>query len=444
GIHKLRPGHVAILHENKKEPDITAYWCLSDVADAGAKNPFRGSVDEAMEEVERLLLNAVRGQMMADVPLGCFLSGGVDSSLTTALMQSLSDKPIKTFSIGFEEEAYNEAPYARAVATHLGTDHQEMIVTEQQARDVVPKLPQIYSEPFSDSSQIPTYLVSQLARSKVTVSLSGDAGDELFSGYRRYQLGDGLWQKLEMFPEGARHMAAKAFQSVSPDLWNSAVPRFLCRENAGDKIHKVADIIDSPSGNELYRRLVSHWRNPEKLVLGGKEPPTMLTGLDAVPLMPNFVQRMMLLDQQSYLPDDILVKLDRAGMGVALESRVPMLDHRLIEFTWRLPLSVLRHGGKSKAPLRAVLYKHVPCNLIERPKVGFGVPLDRWLRGSLRDWAEDLLSEKRLREDGFFNAAMVRAVWAEHLSGRYNRAYWLWDILMFQAFVGGRGSFPKC
>ena len=332
--------------------------------------------------------------------------------------------------------------HAKAVAKHLGTDHTELYVSPQQALDVIPRLPALYCEPFSDSSQIPTFLVAQLARQQVTVSLSGDAGDELFCGYNRYLLANKMWQKLSVLPTGSRRLAARGLTALSPSRWNSLLgpvqgllPKSLRQANLGDKLHKAAGVLASGSMDALYLGLVSHWDDPASIVIGGTEPPTLLTGnspaLDGL----DDIQRMMVLDALTYLPDDILVKLDRAGMGVSLEGRVPFLDHRVVEFAWTLPQSMKLCNGVGKWVLRQVLYRHVPKELIERPKMGFGVPIGDWLRGPLRDWAEDLLDEARLNREGYFHPGPIRQKWTEHLSGRRNWQYHLWDVLMFQAWL---------
>jgi asparagine synthase (glutamine-hydrolysing) len=416
------------------DPVIHAWWSGAVVARQGVAQPFAGSPDDAVNALEALLRDAVGQQMMADVPLGAFLSGGVDSSTVVALMQAQSSRRVRTFSIGFHEAGYNEAEHAKAVAQHLGTDHTELYVTAHQALDVIPKLPSLYSEPFSDSSQIPTFLVSQLARQHVTVSLSGDAGDELFCGYNRYQMTAGLWGKLRRIPRPLRQLAAGLITVVPPAAWNK-VGAVLPMSRVGDKLHKGAAVLGSRTVADLYRGIVSHWSDPASVVLGATEPASVLTG--AAPDLQGLsdVERMMALDMLSYLPDDILAKVDRAAMGVSLETRVPFLDHRVVEFAWSLPLHYKLRQGVTKWPLRQVLYRHVPRELIERPKMGFGVPIDHWLRGPLRDWAETLLSESRLRQEGFFDPAPIRRKWAEHLSGQRNWQYHLWDVLMFQAWV---------
>ncbi|PQA81809.1 asparagine synthase (glutamine-hydrolyzing) [Limnohabitans sp. TS-CS-82] len=434
GIHKLLPGHLLTLAAGQTEPRVWAWWSAAELAERAVAHPFAGSPDQAVDALEALLSNAVGQQMVADVPLGAFLSGGVDSSTVVALMQAQSSRPVKTFSIGFHEAGYNEAEHAKAVAQHLGTDHTELYVSAQQALDVIPKLPTLYAEPFADSSQIPTYLVSQLARQHVTVSLSGDAGDELFCGYNRYQMTARLWGTLQRVPKPLRRAAAAAITAVPPARWDS-LGRFLPVSRLGDKLHKGAALLGHTTVADLYRGMVSHWPKPDALVLGAHEPASVLTGSQAALQGLNEVERMMVLDMLSYLPDDILVKVDRAAMGVSLETRVPMLDHRVVEFAWSLPLDYKLRGGVTKWPLREVLYRHVPRSLIERPKMGFGVPIDYWLRGPLRDWAENLLSESRLRQEGFFNPAPIRQKWAEHLSGLRNWQYHLWDVLMFQAWL---------
>lgn len=441
GCFKLRPGHFLVLADGAREPRIETYWSAREASEHARAQPFDGSADESVTMLERLLGQSVQGQMMADVPLGAFLSGGIDSSTVVALMQSISSRPVRTFTIGFHQAGYNEAEHAKQVARHLGTDHTELYVTEREAMDVIPALPQIYCEPFSDSSQIPTYLVSKLARQHVTVSLSGDGGDELFSGYTRYAMADEFWKKLSRVPRPLRQATAGLATLPPPALYDglagplmSLLPERRRIGRVGDKVHKAARLLGTPNADDLYLHLCSHWHDPADIVSGSREPPTMLTGLDALPRLPGNVERMMYLDLLSYLPDDILVKVDRAAMAVSLETRVPLLDHRVVEFAMSLPLSVLRNQGQTKWPLRQLLYKFVPRELVERPKMGFGVPIDSWLRGALRDWAEDLLSEARLTADGFFDPAPIRLAWQDHLSGRRNNQYPLWDVLMFQAW----------
>jgi asparagine synthase (glutamine-hydrolysing) len=441
GIHKLLPGSLLTISLARREPMIECYWSLVDVAVAGNRDPLNGSPEQFVDELEILLKLAVRQQMVADVPLGAFLSGGVDSSTVVALMQAQSQRPVKTFTIGFNEEGYNEAVYAKAVARHLGTDHTELYISPQQALDVIPKLPYLYCEPFADSSQIPTFLVSQLARQQVTVSLSGDAGDELFTGYNRYLQAENIWGKISRMPRGLRSLAAFSIRSFSPVTWSRILgplqpiaPKSLRQVNIGDKLHKGAGVLNAQTIEELYLGLVTYWE-PADLLLEVQEPLTCLRGAPLKLEGLDNVQRMMALDTMTYLPDDILVKVDRAAMGVSLEGRVPFLDHRVVEFAWRMPQSLKLRDGVGKWILRQVLYRHVPKELIERPKMGFGVPIDTWLRGPLKDWAESLLDEQRLWREGFFNPVPIRTKWAEHLAGKRNWQYQLWNVLMFQAWL---------
>ena len=437
GIFKLIPGTVLCLSSGVSSggcPDPVAFWSAKSIAEQGVAAPFEYSDSEATSQLERLLSDTIREKMVADVPLGAFLSGGVDSSIVAALMQAESNQKVKTFSIGFHEAGYNEAQHAKAVAEHLGTEHTEWYVTSGEAMDVIPLLAGIYDEPFADSSQIPTYLVSQMTKEHVTVALSGDGGDELFGGYNRYFHGRNIWQKLGWLPSGLRNGAASLLTSLPPDRWNRLLGNLLPHGAPGDKLYKLADMLASSSPEDMYFQLVSHWKNPAELVIGAAEPATVLTNQKMWPQLDDFTMRMMFLDSVSYLPDDILAKLDRASMAVSLESRVPFLDHRVVEFAWHLPLHQKIRGGVGKWLLRQVLYRHVPRELIERPKMGFGVPIDSWLRGPLRDWAETLLDESRLECEGFFYSAPIREKWAEHLSGRRNWQYLLWDVLMFQAW----------
>jgi len=412
-------------------PSEVIYWSLESIVQHGTT--LRRDED-MISDLETLLTQAVGQQMLADVPLGAFLSGGVDSSTIVALMQKQSSSPIKTFSIGFSEAGFNEAEYAKAVATHLKTDHTELYVSNQDALDVIPKLPSIYCEPFADSSQIPTYLVAKLARQKVTVSLSGDAGDELFAGYNRYALAERIWKSIRWLPLPMRRLAAQIIKTLPVHALNSIGRRLPGVPNQfGDKLHKVADII--PLDHlAIYDSLISHWKQSEAVskVATGNSPFTQS-------ILPSrktssFTEQIMFLDTLSYLPDDILVKVDRASMANSLESRVPLLDHRVVEFAWSLPLSQKLKGGVTKWPLRQVLYRHVPKNLIERPKQGFGIPLDQWLRGPLKDWAESFLEPAKLESSGLINSGFVQDKWREHISGGRNWQYGLWNILMFQSW----------
>jgi asparagine synthase (glutamine-hydrolysing) len=447
GIQQLPPGTILTLGPTGREhPSPVAYWSARDVAERGVANPFSGSDHEAIEEMDTLLREAVRLRMVADVPLGAFLSGGVDSSTIVALMQAQSEQPVKTFTIGFDEAGYNEAVHARAVAAHLGTDHTELYVTPEQALTVIRSLPQVYDEPFADSSQVPTFLVSQLTRRHVTVSLSGDGGDELFGGYLRYSVARSLWGKVGWLPPLARMGLAHGIRRVSKssyDRWLGPLAPYTGRfgrvGRVGDKLYTLSEVLAVRDREDLYRRLVSHTHAPESLVLGGHEPTTALTDHQWARVH-DYTQEMMYLDTVSYLPDDILTKVDRASMAVSLEARVPLLDHRVVEFAWRLPMRLKVRDGQSKWILRQVLYKYLPRQLIERPKMGFAMPIDAWLRGPLREWAEALLNEHRLREEGYLDWRSVRAMWSEHLSGERNSQGRLWDILMFQAWLKCYGT----
>ena len=442
GIRKLPPGTILTLRGGGEATPVP-YWSARDAAAAGLADPFSGSEAEATDRLDALLREAVGLRMVADVPLGAFLSGGVDSSAVVALMQAQSARPVQTFSVGFRESGYDEAPFAREVANHLGTDHTELYVSPEDAQAVIPALPAMYDEPFADSSQIPTFLVSQLARRSVTVSLSGDGGDELFAGYNRYFAGRRLWDRMDRMPPALRRAAAGALTAVPSRTVDALarqihplLPRGLRHGGLSGKVAKTADILRADCPDAMYGTLVSHWTDPAALVLGEHvgEPPTALTGEDRWAGPTDLTQRMMYMDQMSYLPDDILTKVDRASMAVGLEARVPLLDHRVVEFAWRLPLSLTLRDGQGKWLLRQVLYRYVPREMIERPKMGFGVPLDSWLRGPLRPWAEALLDENRLRDEGFFDPAPIRARWAEHLSGRRDWQSHLWGVLMFQAW----------
>jgi asparagine synthase (glutamine-hydrolysing) len=446
GISKLAPGSLLTVSLSQRESQSQSYWSVSEAITETKSRPFTGSPTEAVGALESLLMDAIRQQMVADVPLGAFLSGGIDSSTIVALMQAQSNQSVRTFSIGFKEDQYNEAQYAKAVARHLGTDHTEMYVSAKDALDIIPSLPTMYDEPFADSSQIPTHLVSRIARQHVTVALSGDAGDELFCGYNRYVLTNRLWKRLAQIPVPIRHSVANMLTWASPQTINgmlrplqSLLPVRHRLGNWGDKIHKGANALTSGTSAELYRRLVSHWDDPTALVKGSTEPETALTNFPACLDSLSDVEQMMAIDLMSYLPDDILCKVDRAAMSVSLESRVPFLDHRVLEFAWQLPQDYKMRDGIGKWVLREVLYRHVPRALIDRPKMGFGVPIDEWLRGPLRDWAESLLDESRLRSDDYFDVQKVRHCWTEHLSGRRNWQYQLWDVLAFQSWMETNG-----
>lgn len=438
GIYKLPPGCILTLNSAQEEPVLSRFWSATDVAQRGLQHRTQAGDEEVIRELEEKLTHAVRLRMIADVPLGAFLSGGVDSSTVVALMQKQSSHPVKTFTIGFYEDDYNEAAHAKRVAAHLGTEHTELYLTAREAMDVIPLLPRMYDEPFADSSQIPTYLVSRLARGSVTVSLSGDGGDEVFGGYNRYFLTSSLWKAVKWWPKSFRKTAARMVHSIPPAKidraygWvKPALPNRKRLSAVGDKAHKLARFMDSRDPEAIYTRALSHW-TPSEVVLGANEPPTVMQCLADSAWLPCIEERMMLTDLLNYLPDDILAKVDRASMAVSLEARVPILDHRVVEFAWKLPLHFKIRDGISKWALRQVLYKYVPAELIERPKMGFTLPIDSWLRGPLRDWAEDLLSPEALKRHGFFNVAVIRKKWTEHISGARNWQPLLWDVLVFQ------------
>ena len=432
--YKLPPGGILSVRPGSARPEPGLYWSVPDAVARGKANPFRGSDDDALDALDALLLESVGLRMISDVPLGVFLSGGIDSSIVTAQMQRQARGPVKTFSIGLRESAYDEAQHARAVAKHLGTEHTELYVTPQETLDVIPLLPHIYDEPFADSSQIPTYLVSKRARQSVTVSLSGDGGDELFGGYNRYFLGRSLWKTTRRIPRALRPAAGAAMRALPPAAWNRllaplarAVPAL--RERAGDRLHRLARAMNASEADALYRELVSQWHG----VVPGAQP--LPLAIDTPLPVDDITERMMAYDQMSYMVDDVLVKVDRASMAVSLEAREPLLDHRLIEFAWTLPLHMKVRGGKGKWLLRTLLARYVPEEIIERPKMGFAIPLDSWLRGPLRAWAESLLDESRLRAEGFFDAGQVRKAWRSHLAGGAEWQQHLWTVLMFQAWL---------
>ncbi|KVE32742.1 asparagine synthase (glutamine-hydrolyzing) [Burkholderia sp. TSV86] len=443
-IRKLPPGTYVQFEDAVQEPVARRYWSLEQAVSAGQMNLVEGDADAVVDQLDAVLRLAVAQQMEADVPLGAFLSGGVDSSAVVALMQAQSARPVRTFTVGFHEAGYDEAGYAKAVAHHLGTDHTELYVTPVHALDLVPKLPDVYDEPFADASQIPTLLVSEMTRRHVKVSLSGDGGDELFGGYPRYFLTPCLWKRLRRVPTAMRAQIAAALHALRPNhadqiaafvlcAWCSATPR------VGDRLHKLANVMTANSRAGLYRLLMSVVHHPERLVLTGREPHTLLDAPDAWPAGLTFAEQAMMVDALTYLPTDILAKVDRAAMAMSLETRMPYLDHRVVEFAWRVPAVLKVPDGQQKWLLRRLLYRYVPRQLIDRPKQGFCAPVGDWLRGELRDWAAALLEPVRLRAEGFFDAAHIERQWQQHLAGRMNCQHPLWAVLMFQAWLDAQG-----
>lgn len=446
GIRKLAPGSwIEVRPDRAEMPEPRTYWSLAEVAERGTRHPFTGSPSEAVDELEATLRRSVARRMVADVPLGAFLSGGIDSSTVVALMQAQSDTPIRTFTIGFTETGYDEAPHAAEVARHLGTDHTELYVTPSEAQEVIPHLAEIYDEPFADASQVPTTLVSRLARRDVTVALSGDGGDELLGGYSRYELHDRVWGHLARLPAPLRSATATALQRVPPDRWDTTMralspvlPGWARQERAGEKIHKLARMLSASSAEAAYREVVTHWPEGSSVVRGAGNPITTLDDPDGWPKLDDIVSRMMFLDGVTYLPGDILAKVDRASMSTSLEVRVPMLAPEVADLAWRLPPEMRFRDGKGKWVLRQVLARHVPPQLFERPKMGFGVPVGDWLRGPLRGWAEELLSETALAADDLLVSAPIRRLWARHVADEVDGTYRLWNVLMLQAWRRSR------
>jgi asparagine synthase (glutamine-hydrolysing) len=427
GISKLQPGCVLAVSLAAREPRVTPFWSVSEAARFGKATPFLGSDPEAVDALEMLLSDSIALQMVADVPVGAFLSGGVDSSVIVALMQKQSRRPIRTFTIGFEENAFNEAPFAADVARHLGTDHTELHISPRDALDVIPSLPQLYDEPLADISQIPTYLVSKLARSEVTVSLSGDAGDELFGGYNTYGMAERFFKANAALPLPLRQLFGSALDLTAP-LAGAVGRSALARQ-----MRLAAGVLAAGNPEAMVVNLLGHWSGQKVPVLGLAEPAPSADGLGGLPL--SDLERMIARDMMAYLPDDILAKVDRAAMAVSLETRVPMLDHRVVEFALTLPMHLRRREGVGKWILREVLYRHVPKAMIDRPKKGFGVPLAAWLRGPLRDWASDLLDPVALRNDGLFDERVITSAWAEHLEGRGDRHNDVWPVLVATQWV---------
>jgi asparagine synthase (glutamine-hydrolysing) len=412
------------------------YWDLNNIATTATRNPFSGTDQTAIQLLEEHLSRIIKGQMISDVPLGAFLSGGIDSSTIVAFMQREASRPVKTFTIGFDESQYDESIYADQIARHLGTEHTNLTLNWNQALDLIPRLPEIYDEPFADSSQIPTFLVAQLARQHVTVALSGDAGDEVFGGYNRHQWIPKIWRRTKYLTRGGRRLVGNLLNTLRPDQWDSLFSvggRFLGNaKNPGEKLQKLANSIGAANVQELYDFVRSQGLSQINLMSSD-----ITTKAESFPWheLDCFENTLMLADMNNYLPGDILAKVDRAAMAVSLETRVPFLDHQLIEFAWSLPLHMKIRNGEGKWILRRVLEKYVPLKLFDRPKSGFGVPIDSWLRGPLREWAGDLLSRDRIRRDGYFDAEKIHKLWEEHLSGKRRWHHQLWNILMFNAWL---------
>lgn len=435
GVQQIPPGGLVRMAADGRVA-ARSYWTLRDVCRRARAEPFRGTPDEAIDALDLLLRDAVRQRLVSDVPLGALLSGGYDSSTVVALMQAISSRPVRTFSIGFRESEYNEADNAAAVARHLGTEHNELIVTPKEALATIEKLPEIYDEPFADSSQIATFLVCRLARTQVTVALSGDGGDEVFAGYNRYGYGESVRRQIARLPLTIRRGVAAGMRSASPATWDRLariLPQRVRPRHLGDKVRKLADIITASDEN-AYLRLTSQWASPAEVIEGGRDDSCSPAGPDLSELLPDSIERMQYLDTVGYLPGDILTKVDRASMAVSLEVRAPILDHRVVALAWSLPLDYKVRNGRTKWVLRQLLHRYVPPALVDRPKSGFAVPIGDWLRGPLREWAEDLLNATRLKNAGIFNPDPIRACWTQHLQGKSNSEHALWTILMFEAW----------
>ncbi|MBT5028349.1 MAG: asparagine synthase (glutamine-hydrolyzing) [Nitrospinaceae bacterium] len=444
-IFKLQPGTFLSIRGANDVLSPTSYWSFRETAQRAVSAGFNETRDEAVDHLDSLLGDAVKLRMNSDVPLGVFLSGGIDSSTIVALMQKQSSQAVKTFSIGFHEESFNEAPHARKIARHLGTDHTELYVSPKEALSVIPQLPNIYDEPLADPSQIPTFLLSKLTRQKVVVSLSGDGGDELFCGYNRYFTPQKLWEKFHWLPKSGLKILAGIIQSLPSsvlDAGGAVMSRWFNRfgriGSLSERFNRLEMALDIGGPEGFFLQGISHWSRPQPLVLGAHEPNIALNQISQWSDFVHPEMNMMLLDSTHYLPDDILAKVDRASMGVGLEVRVPMLDPSIVEFSWKLPMEMKVHEGESKWILRQVLDKYVPRHLTDRPKMGFGLPIDTWLNGSLKEWAGDLLNETTLRQDGFLDPVPIMQRWKEHRTGRYNWQYFLWNILSFQSWLHSR------
>jgi asparagine synthase (glutamine-hydrolysing) len=443
GIRKVEPGQIIRLDTRNRQLNPDCYWSTPEMVERSLASPMDATDSEATDAFETLLADAVGLRMEADVPLGAFLSGGFDSTAIVAMMQRQSSRPVRTFTIGFQLPDYDEAPFARAVAKHLQTDHTELYVTPSEAIDIIPRIPDMYDEPFADSSQIPTFLVSRMAKQHVTVALSGDAGDELFGGYQRYFVSQRIIPRVARWPIGVRRFSADVIEKVGAHRWDAlyhALTLGRGRMLVGDRALKLASLIREVTPRDGYRNLISAWDRPMKALMNAEEYVLCFDGPVVEKL--GFVEQMMYLDLMTYLPGDILTKVDRASMAVSLEARVPFLDPRIAEFAWRLPLSKKVSGGVGKRMIRNLVYRYVPQKLMDRPKSGFGVPVEEWLRGPLRDWAQSLLSPERIRASGYFDPGTVKDIWDRHQTGRRNEQARLWPILMFEAWLEAERSAP--
>lgn len=447
GVGKVGPGEILTFHLPSRQIGRSAYWSVLDAAERGLADPFTGSPEEAVDETESLVGDATRIRLVSDVPLGAFLSGGIDSSTVVAMMQRHGEGPTRTFAIGYSDANYDEARHAREVAAHLGTDHVELILEPADALGVIPSLATMFDEPFADVSQIPTYLVSKLARQHVTVALSGDGGDEVFAGYNRHVAAGGLLRRLNRLSRPLRKSLAGVLRSLPPDRWQallSPLPSRFRPRAVGEKLHKLAPLLELDE-IEQYRRVSSHWHDPAALVVDGAERPGPMEDRALRDRFPDTVAWMRYLDLITFLPGDILTKVDRASMAVSLEARAPLLDHRLVEFSFRIPSALHLRNGEGKWLLRRVLERHVPKRLFDRPKTGFGMPVGEWLRGPLRPWAEEILSERRIRDSGLLRPEPIRNLWARHLAGQANGQYELWPVLMLLSWLEaqpGTAAFP--